>query len=183
MSGKSNTWIVHWWNLIPRQVHFFDELRTYSYHRYKQQVIPTQFVLFNFSAIIGSAILYRDFNKVTFHQFMNFLYGCGATFGGVYLLTTSKTQEEERGSEEDSTRRLSVIPEEDLESGTAHALPSPPIRILKKKASRSGIGLSPGQVKDLPSHIKLINSHYHIVPATGDTSKLLCFYSPGRPGA
>ncbi|KAK7049641.1 hypothetical protein VNI00_005672 [Paramarasmius palmivorus] len=36
-------------------------------------VIPIQFVLFNLSAIIGSAILYGDFRRATFHQVVTFL--------------------------------------------------------------------------------------------------------------
>jgi len=51
-------------------------------------VIPIQFVLFNLSAIVGSAILYGDFRKTTFHQFVTFLYGCGATFAGVFIIAT-----------------------------------------------------------------------------------------------
>ncbi|CEL63753.1 NIPA-like protein 2 OS=Homo sapiens GN=NIPAL2 PE=2 SV=1 [Rhizoctonia solani AG-1 IB] len=50
-------------------------------------VIPTQFVLFNLTAIVGSAILYRDFDKIDFHRFLTFFYGCCTTFLGVYLLT------------------------------------------------------------------------------------------------
>ena len=50
-------------------------------------VIPTQFVLFNLSAIVGSAVLYGDFRKATLHQMVTFVYGCGTTFAGVYLLT------------------------------------------------------------------------------------------------
>jgi hypothetical protein len=49
-------------------------------------VIPVQFVLFNLSAILGSAILYNDFKRTTFHQFVTFLYGCGATFAGVFII-------------------------------------------------------------------------------------------------
>ncbi|OCH95958.1 DUF803-domain-containing protein [Obba rivulosa] len=49
-------------------------------------VVPTQFVLFNLSAIVGSAILYRDFEKATFHQIVTFLYGCAATFAGVFII-------------------------------------------------------------------------------------------------
>ncbi|KAH9927128.1 DUF803-domain-containing protein [Epithele typhae] len=49
-------------------------------------VVPTQFVLFNLSAIVGSALLYGDFKKATFHQMVTFLYGCGATFAGVFLI-------------------------------------------------------------------------------------------------
>ena len=61
--------------------------------------MPTQFVLFNLSAIVGSAILYGDFQKATFHQMVTFFYGCGATFFGVFLITwtpsTSSTDVEE----------------------------------------------------------------------------------------
>ncbi|KAH9850055.1 DUF803-domain-containing protein [Lenzites betulinus] len=49
-------------------------------------VVPTQFVLFNLSAIVGSAILYGDFKQATFHQLVTFLYGCGATFAGVFII-------------------------------------------------------------------------------------------------
>ncbi|KAL1723535.1 magnesium transporter NIPA-domain-containing protein [Schizophyllum commune] len=38
-------------------------------------VIPMQFVLFNLSAIVGSAILYGDFERAKFHQIVTFLYG------------------------------------------------------------------------------------------------------------
>jgi len=49
-------------------------------------VVPTQFVMFNLSAIIGSAILYGDFIEATFHQIVTFLYGCAATFAGVFII-------------------------------------------------------------------------------------------------
>ena len=50
-------------------------------------VIPTQFVMFTLSAIVGSAVLYGDFRNATLHQMVTFLYGCGATFAGVFVLT------------------------------------------------------------------------------------------------
>jgi magnesium transporter len=43
-------------------------------------------VLFNLSAIVGSAILYGDFKRAKFHQFVTFLYGCAATFVGVFII-------------------------------------------------------------------------------------------------
>ncbi|KDQ64695.1 hypothetical protein JAAARDRAFT_52643 [Jaapia argillacea MUCL 33604] len=49
-------------------------------------VIPIQFVLFNLSAIVGSAILYGDFRRATFHEMVTFLYGCAATFAGVFII-------------------------------------------------------------------------------------------------
>ncbi|PWZ01560.1 DUF803-domain-containing protein [Testicularia cyperi] len=52
-----------------------------------RQVIPTQFVLFTISAIVGSAILYRDFENMDAHRLVNFLFGCLTTFAGVFALT------------------------------------------------------------------------------------------------
>ncbi|KAF7983968.1 hypothetical protein HWV62_18402 [Athelia sp. TMB] len=52
-------------------------------------VIPTQFVFFTLSAIIGSAVLYGDFKRATFHQMVTFLYGCAATFLGVFIIAWS----------------------------------------------------------------------------------------------
>ncbi|KAJ3550619.1 hypothetical protein NMY22_g345 [Coprinellus aureogranulatus] len=49
-------------------------------------VIPIQFVFFTLSAIIGSAILYGDFKKAQFQQIVMFLYGCAATFAGVFVI-------------------------------------------------------------------------------------------------
>jgi magnesium transporter len=57
-------------------------------------VIPTQFVLFTLSAILGSAILYGDFRTAKFHQFMTFMYGCAATFAGVWIITWEPTSKE-----------------------------------------------------------------------------------------
>ena len=54
-----------------------------------QVVIPIQFVFFTLSAIIGSAILYGDFRKATFHEVVTFLYGCVATFAGVFIIAWS----------------------------------------------------------------------------------------------
>lgn len=56
------------------------------------QVIPTQFVLFTLSVIIGSAILYRDFESTTAAQAGKFVGGCGMTFLGVYLITSGRVR-------------------------------------------------------------------------------------------
>ncbi|KAF9222071.1 DUF803-domain-containing protein [Gyrodon lividus] len=52
-------------------------------------VIPTQFVFFTLSAVIGSAVLYGDFRRATFHEMVTFLYGCAATFAGVFVIAWS----------------------------------------------------------------------------------------------
>jgi magnesium transporter len=38
---------------------------------------------------VGSAILYGDFKKATFHQMVTLLYGCAATFAGVFIIAWS----------------------------------------------------------------------------------------------
>ncbi|CAO3567515.1 unnamed protein product [Mortierella alpina] len=54
------------------------------------QVIPTQFVLFTTSAIIGSAILYNDFDEMDFNKGLHFFTGCCMTFLGVYFITSDR---------------------------------------------------------------------------------------------
>lgn len=55
-------------------------------------IIPIQFVLFTLSAIIGSAILYGDFKETNFHQLLTFLYGCVATFLGVFVIAWAPSE-------------------------------------------------------------------------------------------
>ena len=55
------------------------------------QVIPTQFVLFTLSVIIGSAVLYRDFESATIDRVGKFIGGCVLTFLGVYLITSGRS--------------------------------------------------------------------------------------------
>ena len=56
-------------------------------------VIPVQFVLFTLSAIIGSAILYGDFRRAKFYEIVTFLYGCAATFLGVFIIAWAPSSE------------------------------------------------------------------------------------------
>lgn len=63
------------------------------------QVIPTQFVLFTISVIVGSAILYRDFESATADRVGKFVGGCALTFLGVYLITSGRGRDD--GEEED----------------------------------------------------------------------------------
>jgi hypothetical protein len=56
------------------------------------QVIPVQFVIFTISVIIGSAILYRDFESATAESAVKFVGGCLLTFFGVYLITSGRPQ-------------------------------------------------------------------------------------------
>lgn len=69
------------------------------------QVIPVQFVLFTLSVIIGSAILYRDFERTTTEDALKFFAGCALTFSGVWLITSGRSKmrqaDEEEGSDDE----------------------------------------------------------------------------------
>lgn len=54
------------------------------------QVIPTQFVLFTLSVILGSAVLYRDFERTGAAHAGEFVGGCALTFAGVWLITSGR---------------------------------------------------------------------------------------------
>ncbi|KAF3482475.1 non-imprinted in Prader-Willi/Angelman syndrome region protein 1 [Arthroderma uncinatum] len=64
------------------------------------QVIPTQFVLFTLSVIMGSAILYRDFESATVARVVKFVGGCALTFFAVYLITSGRAQKQDDSESE-----------------------------------------------------------------------------------
>lgn len=144
------------------------------------QVIPTQFVLFTLSVIIGSAVLFRDFESATPDQFGKFFGGCALTFLGVYLITSGRERSnfgqgqdmsggqeetiglideelgrsgsEDVGSEEDQTRRRS-------KAGTAYDGAHP----LKKprrssKQQTNGLSSLPQTPRRRESHESSIKS-------------------------
>ena len=79
------------------------------------QVIPTQFVLFTLSVIIGSAVLYRDFEATTADRVGKFILGCLLTFFGVYLITSkrdSRDNEEYEDEGEGGEESIRLIDEE-----------------------------------------------------------------------
>lgn len=79
------------------QVHYVNKaLRRFD----STQVIPVQFVLFTLSVIIGSAVLYRDFERTTSKQALRFIGGCMLTFFGVFLITSGRPHNEEEDDEE-----------------------------------------------------------------------------------
>ena len=78
------------------------------------QVIPTQFVLFTLSVIIGSAVLYRDFESATGPRLGKFVGGCFLTFLGVYLITSGRAgQHGEHGDgPDDEETTIGLVDEE-----------------------------------------------------------------------
>ena len=86
------------------------------------QVIPVQFVMFTLSVIIGSAVLYRDFEKATADSVGKFIGGCLLTFFGVFLITSGRPrrdeEDEEDESDEEGEERIGLIDQES--SGEEH---------------------------------------------------------------
>lgn len=78
------------------------------------QVIPTQFVLFTISVIIGSAVLYRDFESATVDRVAKFVGGCLLTFLGVYLITSGRAGADVADDEEedDEENLIGLVDEE-----------------------------------------------------------------------
>jgi hypothetical protein len=76
------------------------------------QVIPVQFVMFTLSVIIGSAVLYRDFEKTAAENMAKFVGGCLLTFFGVYLITSGRSRvdpiEDEELSDEAREERIGL---------------------------------------------------------------------------
>ena len=83
------------------------------------QVIPVQFVLFTISVIIGSAVLYRDFQSADASRFGKFFGGCALTFLGVYLITggrAGKDDEADADDLDDEENTIGLVDEERYES-------------------------------------------------------------------
>lgn len=62
-------------------------------------VIPTQFVMFTLSVIVGSAVLYRDFEKKTAEDAGEFIGGCALTFLGVWFITSGRGKDQSSDEE------------------------------------------------------------------------------------
>ncbi len=78
------------------------------------QVIPVQFVMFTLSVIIGSAVLYRDFEKTNAERVGKFIGGCLLTFFGVFLITSDRPRREddEEESDEEGEERIGLMDQE-----------------------------------------------------------------------
>lgn len=109
---------------------------------------------------MGSAILYGDFKRASFHQIITFLYGCAATFLGVFIITWSPNTSSEEESSQDieegqdvistpasvrlgslSRHRATLI----IPDGVVNAAATPSLR-RKRSDGLSMIGFSPAQV-------------------------------------
>jgi drug/metabolite transporter (DMT)-like permease len=76
-------------------------------------VIPTQFVCFTISVIVGSAVLYRDFERQTPADGIKFGCGCALTFFGVWCITSGRKKDSDSVDGDDETEDgLSIADEE-----------------------------------------------------------------------
>ncbi|KFA75197.1 hypothetical protein S40288_00248 [Stachybotrys chartarum IBT 40288] len=102
------------------------------------QVIPIQFVMFTLCVIIGSAVLYRDFEKTTPKQAGKFVGGCLLTFFGVFLITSGRHRNED---EEDMLSEAEGI-EETIglaRHDSHHTQPQPPSVSQSRRSSKAGL--------------------------------------------
>ena len=56
------------------------------------ETVPVYYVLFTLSTIVGSNILYRDFEHAPSSALLAFAAGCALTFAGVKLLTSRRVR-------------------------------------------------------------------------------------------
>ncbi|KAK9459583.1 magnesium transporter NIPA-domain-containing protein [Lipomyces oligophaga] len=83
------------------------------------EVIPTHFVFFTLSVVVGSSILYQDFDGETEDQVTRFVVGCLLTFIGVYLITSKRASKGDSAvsSEEDVLSPVRTSASRDYGSG------------------------------------------------------------------
>lgn len=85
------------------------------------QVIPVQFVMFTLSAIIGSAVLYRDFERTDADHVLKFIFGCLLTFSGVYLITSGRKNDDDDHGDGDGRDepQIRLLDEESVDESTS----------------------------------------------------------------
>lgn len=98
------------------------------------QVIPIQFVSFTLSVIIGSAVLYRDFERTSGEQAVKFIGGCLLTFFGVFLITSGRP----RHDEEDTLSDVEGVEETIGLSEQGPGAPQTPRRSSRRGSDAAG---------------------------------------------
>ena len=131
--------------------------------------------MFTLSVVLGSSILYKDFNSATPSRVLKFTFGCMATFIGVYFITSERPpssasrppthhQHHPPSSPHIETTPLLVVPSDPADSvalsetppqflGTGFGYHFTNPRVLQRKGLRSTLPLKGGKEGDLPSTI------------------------------
>ncbi|KAF5393723.1 hypothetical protein D9757_000171 [Collybiopsis confluens] len=138
-------------------------------------VIPIQFVLFNLSAIVGSAILFGDFRKASFHQVVTFLYGCAATFVGVFIIAWS-SQNNEADLEDPETEQSEE--EEELEGAAARRAEqvASHLRLGSLGRRRRATLILPDDIGEIPS----LHHKHSAIMGLSPAQPLLLVHTPPR---
>ena len=136
------------------------------------QVIPIQFVMFTLCVIVGSAVLYRDFERTSAEQALKFVGGCLLTFFGVFLITSGRRS----GDEDDEQLSDAEGVEETIGLAEQGGAAGPPQSILQTgdEASRSRRSSRASRV----SFRDTLNKPLAVLADTGIPSKR----APGAPG-
>lgn len=107
-------------------------------------------------------MLYGDFRKATFHQMVTFLYGCGATFAGVFILTWTRSssdsdEDEQEGGEGEQGGEVTGMGLDNMidndndnnEGGGSVRMSRTKARMIRRaRSSTTLMGLSPAQVSN-----------------------------------
>lgn len=95
------------------------------------QVIPVQFVMFTLSVIVGSAVLYRDFERTDVDHVIKFVLGCLLTFGGVYLITSGRKGEDDYHEDDDEQDggQIRLLDEESVDESTTPIKQEPDLKL------------------------------------------------------
>lgn len=121
------------------------------------QVIPVQFVMFTLSVIIGSAILYRDFEKASAENLVKFVGGCLLTFFGVWLITSGRSSTDGQDDNDESDEE-GDLPIDLSQQDSAEAQPSD---VPSRKAStvnRTSLHRNGDSANDvLPEHSRRLS--------------------------
>ena len=94
--------------------------------------------MFTISVIVGSAILYRDFESANAERVGKFIGGCALTFLGVYFITSGRGSDEGTDDEETSEsaeQGISLLDEED-QGNPANENEHTPTAAYSRRASR-----------------------------------------------
>lgn len=124
------------------------------------QVIPVQFVMFTISVIVGSAILYRDFESMTKEKVVQFVGGCALTFLGVWLLTSGHKDSGSGKHDHETEEEQGITLEDEEPEGNDFLRPSAP---STPKQSRSAWGSLKANANDSPASYATASSR---LPAT-----------------
>ena len=117
-------------------------------------VIPTQFVLFTISVIVGSAILYRDFERTTPEDAGKFVGGCALTFLGVWCITSGRNDGDSQGDEEfslnegDEEDEIDLLDEEDEQQPEVREHEGRQSAFITPSSSKTASRLTPGGDRD-----------------------------------